>query len=201
VAPLGWAALLALPVGAYAWASAAEPIATFPVSFAVASEDGAPVADSAWIDTELEVAEAMFGERGVHFQAAPAPALDARFAHVETRDDRDALGSATQPHVINVFFVASLRDVDEPWRPRRGVHWHVRAHPETHFVIVASSASPTVLAHELGHYFGNAHSQVVDNLMSYERSGGPVFLDDAQTVRIRARAREYLRSGELLPAR
>jgi hypothetical protein len=55
-----------------------------------------------------------------------------------------------------------------------------------------------VLAHELGHYFGNAHSQVRDNVMSYERSGGPVFFDPEQGKRIAARARAYVKSGELV---
>ena len=53
--------------------------------------------------------------------------------------------------------------------------------------------------HELGHYFGNPHSPVADNVMSYERTGAPVFFDAAQGKRIAARARAYVRSGELLP--
>ena len=53
--------------------------------------------------------------------------------------------------------------------------------------------------HELGHYFGNPHSQVIDNVMSYERSGAAVFFDADQGRRIAARARAYVKSGELLP--
>ena len=36
---------------------------------------------------------------------------------------------------------------------------------------------PTTLAHELGHFLGNGHAYVKNNLMSYERDGGEVFLD------------------------
>jgi hypothetical protein len=52
---------------------------------------------------------------------------------------------------------------------------------------------------ELGHYFGNSHSHVLDNAMSYERSGAPVFFDAEQGKRIAARARAYVKSGELVP--
>jgi hypothetical protein len=62
-----------------------------------------------------------------------------------------------------------------------------------------ASAPATVLAHELGHYFGNPHSPVVDNVMSYERSGAAVFFDADQGKRIAAKARAYVRSGELSP--
>jgi hypothetical protein len=58
---------------------------------------------------------------------------------------------------------------------------------------------PTVLAHEMGHYFGNGHSGTLDNLMSYERTGGPVFLDPAQGRVIQASARQAFASGELIP--
>jgi hypothetical protein len=54
-----------------------------------------------------------------------------------------------------------------------------------------------VLAHELGHFFGNGHSDVADNLMSYTRTGGRVFLDDAQIDRIQVYSWRFLASGRL----
>ena len=65
--------------------------------------------------------------------------------------------------------------------------------------IVVASAPTTVLAHELGHYFGNPHSHVADNVMSYERTGAPVFFDADQGKRIASKARSYVLSGELVP--
>ena len=56
-----------------------------------------------------------------------------------------------------------------------------------------------MLAHELGLYFGNSRSHVLDNVMSYEHSGAPVFFDAEQGKRIAARARAYVKSGELVP--
>jgi hypothetical protein len=104
--------------------------------------------------------------------------------------------------VINCFVVASLRDVDDPSRYRRGVHWRPRGGPAgRHVVILSSIAGPTVLAHELGHFFGiRRHSAVAGNVMSYAHgTGGPVF-DDRQARTVTAFARRFLATRELLPA-
>ena len=181
-------------------AQAAPPPATtfsLRVSSAV-DEAGKPLAQAGWLASEIDAAQALFAPFGVRFTRTAGAPLDARLAHVETRADRDAFAAHTTSHVIDVFVVDSLRDVDDSTRTRRGVHWH--APSGAHYLLVVASAQTTVLAHELGHYFGNPHSPVVDNVMSYERSGAPVFFDADQGKRIAARARTYVRSGELLPA-
>ena len=66
-------------------------------------------------------------------------------------------------------------------------------------MIVAASALPSTLAHELGHFFGNGHSKVRDNVMSYDRSGATVFFDAAQKRKIKTFARIFLRSKEIVP--
>jgi hypothetical protein len=171
---------------------------TFPLRVSiVADAEGKPLANEEWLAAQVASARELFVPFGVDFARTDGLSLDARVAHVETRADRDAFATRTAPHVIDVFVVESLRDVDTPDRMRRGVHWH--APSGAHYVIVVGTAPPTVLAHELGHYFGNSHSQVVDNVMSYERSGAHVFFDADQGKRIAARARAYVRSGELLP--
>jgi hypothetical protein len=179
-------------------AEASPPAATtfsLRVSTAV-DEAGKPLADAAWLAAEIDAAEGLFEPFGVRFVKVDGAPLDARLAHMETRADRNALAPYVAPHDIDVFVVGSLRDVDDPTQVRRGVHWH--APSGTHYVILVASAPRTVLAHELGHYFGNAHSRVIDNLMSYERSGAPVFFDAEQGRRIAARARAYVESGELV---
>src|SRR5690606_10281460 len=101
---------------------------------------------------------------------------------------------------IDWFVVSSLRDVDDPSRYRQGVHWRPRgvgAPDGAHFVITSSIAGPTVLAHELGHYFGNGHTDVPGNITSYERGEGPPFFDGDQVRRIHARLRGFLDAGEL----
>lgn len=182
-----------------AQASPSQPAATtFSLRISVAVDDtGKSLADPAWLAAEIDAAEGLFEPFGVHFSRADGAPLDAYLAHMETRADRNALASHVTPHVIDVFVVGSLRDVDDPAQMRRGVHWH--APSGAHYLILVASAPTTVLAHELGHYFGNPHSHVVDNVMSYERSGAPVFFDADQGKRITARARAYVKSGELVP--
>lgn len=180
-------------------AQAAPPIATtFSLRVSIAVDDaGKPVAQPEWLSVELDAAQALFTPFGVRFTKTAGAPLEARLAHMETRADRDALATHMAPHVIDVFVVDSLRDVDDTSQMRRGVHWH--APSGAHYLILVASAPATVLAHELGHYFGNPHSQVVDNVMSYERSGAAVFFDADQGKRIAAKARAYVRSGELSP--
>src|ERR1700749_4168966 len=96
------------------------------------------------------------------------------------------------------MIVGSLRDVDTPALVRQGVHWHSTKSPAKHYVIVASAAGATVLAHELGHFFGNPHTTIKDNLISYDRSGKDVFLNDEQKKKIAAFAGIYSRSKELV---
>jgi hypothetical protein len=180
-------------------AQASPPEATtfsLRVSIAVDAA-GKPLADAGWLAAEIDAAEGLFEPFGVRFARADGAPLDARLAHVETRADRNALALHVTPRVIDVFVVGSLRDVDDPTQMRRGVHWH--APSGAHYLILVASAPTTVLAHELGHYLGNPHSHVLDNVMSYERSGAPVFFDADQGKRITARARAYVKSGELVP--
>ena len=200
-----------LPLVVWAWggrcllgepiASEAPPaVAAFTLSFAIAKDEaGRPVADPEWLAGEIDAANALFAPAGVAFARSFAEPLASPLRHVETRADRDALAPDVKPRVVNVFVVDSLRDVDDPAEMRRGVHWHVAG--GVHYVILVATASLTVLAHELGHFFGNPHSHVVDNIMSYERSGGWVFFDAAQQRTIAARARSYLATGELDPLR
>jgi hypothetical protein len=181
-------------------AASAQPdaaIPTVPLSVAVANEAGRPVRDDAWIDAQIAAAERLLGAEGVHFRKAAQRPLAERFAHLETRKDRDALDAARDKGVINVFVVASLRDVDDPRLHRMGVHWRNGTTPSHRYVIVTVDALPTTLAHELGHAFGLGHSAVKNNLMSYDRDGAEVFLHPRQGVTIRAFARIAFTSGEL----
>lgn len=205
--PISLAATLLLAISASqftAAAAAAEPpFPPFVVSIAVApdaDDPQKPAQTATFIDEQLAEAERLFGKAGVHFHKGPVRALPARFSRLETRKDRDALRAETKPSVINVFLVTSLRDVDDSKLLRMGVHWQPDAKPRKHYIIIAASARPSTLAHELGHFFGNPHSPVMNNLMSYDRDGGEVFLDASQHRKIQAFAKIYLGSKELLPA-
>jgi hypothetical protein len=169
-----------------------------PLAIFVADTDGGPAVDEAFLAAQLEWANRIFAPVRVGFRVARVEALPAAHARLESRRDRDALARYLGGGAVHVFLVQSLRDVDEPSRMRMGVHWRERADRTKHFVVVSGIAAETVLAHELGHFFGNPHSETRNNVMSYGRDPAvPPFFDDAQGRRIEQMLRRYLRSGEL----
>ena len=180
----------------------AQPPVVLPVTLHVVQRAGTPVVDGAFIAERFARANDIFAQYGVQFEVREQRPLDERHAALETRADRNALGSYFARGTLHVFCVASLRDVDEPDRMRRGVHWHSTTRAGAHYVIVSSIAGVDVLAHELGHYLGNPeHSEVAGNLMSYEHTEVLPFLDEAQQVRLRRRLKTYLATKELVAVR
>ena len=177
-------------------AEAAPPDVTFPISIAVATEDGMPARDDAWISAQIDEANELYGPTGIRFRWTLRREIPTVHARIHTRADRDALAPLVEKNVIDVFVVAALEDVDEPGRYRKGVAWTSKP-TNKRFLILSGEAFPKVLAHELGHFFGNAHTIVPDNLMSYVRTGGHVFLDETQVERIQSFAERFLASGRL----
>lgn len=188
-------------------AATAKPI-TLPVHFHLApaeAGEGATV-DDAWLATQIRQANAIFAPRGLQFAQQSRSALPAKHAVADSRRDRNALGRFLKPKVINVFVVRALRDIHDRKLWRQGVHWrpfgrkkgpkgHVR-----HQVILSAQAGTTVLAHELGHFFGHPkHTQTRGNLMSYNRGKTLPFLDAKQGRRMFRTARRFVRTRELVP--
>lgn len=178
----------------------AQSVTTMPIALTVAEENGAAVVGEGWIRERLAQADAIFAPAHVAFLVRERHTMGEPHLAMETRSDRHALAELLVARSINVFVVRSLRDVDDPSLMRQGVHWRSPRVPGSHYVIVSSVAGETTLAHELGHFFGNPHSPVVNNIMSYERDGTVLpFFDERQLRRIRARARRFLSSGEIVP--
>lgn len=186
----------AIALFALSFASAARADTTFAVRFLVSQEDGAPVVDQAFLDAHLRRANELFAPAGVAFEADEPENRDGR-ADIVTRSHRHALAPEVSNGRIHVFVVRSLADVDVAGRVLRGVHWRSRrGGTRRHYVILSSIAREYVLAHELGHFFGNPHSPTPGNIMSYERADGPPFFDEGQLRRIR-RFRRRFAEGEL----
>lgn len=179
-------------------ARSARAEAVFGLSFAIArGEDGERVVDDAWIQSQIEDANGLFGPLGTRFRWTVEKPLAALHGDIRTRESRHALTPLTERDMIDVFVVRELEDIDEPGRMRMGVCWTGRS--TKRFIILARTARPTVLAHELGHFFGNRqHSTVMNNLMSYSRDGGAVFLDDEQAATITRFTSRFLESRRLL---
>ena len=159
------------------------------------------MADDAFIRARVERANEIYAPYHVGFAIRKQLPLAAAHAHLSSRADRDALATCLQRKVINCFVVSSLRDVDEPARMRRGVHWHAASRAGAHYVIISLLSDPEVLSHERGHFLGNPeHSPTPGNLMSYERGPMTPFLDAAQRARLERSLRNYFKRGELRPA-
>ncbi len=170
----------------------------FPISVAVAEDRlGQPVVPAAWVTERVSRANEIFADAGAFFEIRETRSLDPRFFALGNRADRNALAASLHPGLINVFVVASLADVDATGF-RMGVHWRPPRAAGAHFVILAQSAMPTTLAHELGHFFGNPHSPTPNNIMGYARDGltPPVF-DAIQLRRIGDHAARFRRSREI----
>ena len=122
---------------------------------------------------------------------------------VDSRAIRDRLQRGVMDGLVNVFVTGELRDLEDPERRRFGVHWHRTGHRGErgeHYIILARYSRGYVLAHELGHFFGNPrHSDIPGNLMSYDHRQGVPTLTRAQRRRIDAAAERYTSSGELRP--
>lgn len=157
--------------------------------------------DGAWIKQRLVLANSLFAGTGLRFCFGSRHRLEPRHARLRSRRDRHALAAALRAQRLNVFVVDALHDVDEPGRMRRGVHWRLPNDPrQRHYVVVTASSPVSVLAHELGHFFGHHHHVgALDNLMSYRRSGGPLHLTPKQKALLRRRGRRIAASDALAP--
>jgi hypothetical protein len=170
----------------------------FGLSVSVARDASGPVRDDAWIEAQIAGANVAFAPAGVGFRGVYEKELAREHAELHTRADRDALAVLSEARsVVDVFVVAVLEDVDEPGRMRKGVAWTHRPDGRR-YVVISAIAPPRVLAHELGHFFGNPHTAQADNLMSYERTGGPVAFDEAQISKIRMFSGRFLATGRLV---
>lgn len=177
---------------------------TFGLRVFVAESDGEPVVDQDWIDERVRWANRIFEPAAIAFAQRAREPLAAEHTDLVSRADRHALGPLIEGQRIHVFIVRSLANVDVEGDFIRGVHWRSRrggpgpGDSRRHYVILSAIAGPTVLAHELGHFFGNPHSPTPGNVMSYERGSGPPFFDEQQLRRIRRHRERFLRSEELV---
>lgn len=196
---------LAAAIFSLGWASSASAEErTFGLRVFVADVEGEPVVDQAWIDERIQWANRIFEPAELAFTQQVREDLADEHTDLVSRADRHALGPLIEGQRIHVFVVRSLADVDIEGNFIRGVHWRSRrggpgpGGGQRHFVILSSIAGPTVLAHELGHFFGNPHSPTPGNIMSYSRGSGPPFFDAQQLRRIARHQERFVRTEELV---
>jgi hypothetical protein len=184
----------------------ADALPQIPVIFHITAPAAAPDHDAGepprpppdeFIREQLEHANRIYRPLGFELIDAGHEPLPAHHARLVGRGDRDRLLHFVRRGAVHCMVVTTLMDVDEPGRERRGVHWRSRKDAR-HLVILSTLARPYVLAHELGHFFGNReHSETPGNLMSYDWTTDPPFLDDGQRERVQRTLQGMLGSGEL----
>jgi len=186
------------PIGASA--GPVKQLPTLPLSVKVVSVDGKTVVSKEWMKQQVSEANRLMRPHGLTVAVARTKTLPAKLAQLDTPADRDGLARRVDKQQINVFFVKKLRDIHRTKRFIQGVHWRLTRKLSVRYVIIAANATPTTLAHELGHFFGNGHSKVDNNIMSYTRSDvTKVRFDRRQGAKMRRVGRRLLRAKWLLP--
>lgn len=175
----------------------------FQIALHVVEEHGEDVQTPQWVAAQVREANRLFAPIGVGFRVGSAKVVDARFADVQTRLDRDLLGRDEHSlGVVHVFVVRRLADVDVDGEVIRGVHWRDRANTSRRWIILSSIAAPVVLAHELGHFFGLPHTRHPRSLMNKSPHTNPPwhlreFPEEEQAIMARRRD-EMLADGTLV---
>lgn len=172
----------------------------FGLQLHVVTDEASTVATAAWIAAQVALANQHFAASNIAFELAGVDALPATVSHVATRADRNALARGTGRlggGAIHVYLVGALDDVDVPGEARNGVAWRLPKDSRK-FVIVAATAKPLTLAHELGHVFGLPHSTFADSIMNKApRTNPPVderSFATAERVKIEASRKRLIRS-------
>jgi hypothetical protein len=154
--------------------------------------------DPSWMRRQLREANRLMRPHGLRFLVGWGQTLKHKQARLDTPSDRDALARHLKRGMINVFVVQRLKDIDRKDRFISGVHWRLRRQLNRRYIILSEKASATTLAHELGHYFGNRHSPIDNNIMSYKRSNpNSVRFNKKQGRTLRRHAWLALRKKEL----
>ncbi len=128
---------------------------------------GEPVQTPLWLHAQLAHANELFAAIDTGFEVVSVEPEAAEVGDVQTRADRDQLGRKDFTRgVVHVYVVERLADVDIAGEVIRGVHWRFRPDVTKRWIILSSISKSTVLAHEMGHFFGLPHSTYQVSIMN-----------------------------------
>lgn len=176
----------------------------FGLQLHVVEGESGTVASAAWIAAQVALANKHFSGSDIAFELAGVDAIGGHASHVVTRADRNALAKGRLGGgVIHVHLVGALDDVDVPGEPRNGVAWRLPKDTRK-YIIIAATALPLTLAHELGHVFGLPHSTYPDSIMNKAPRAVPAVADRSfaasERATIQAQRKRLVRS-KILTAR
>lgn len=154
-----------------------------------------------WLDTQIARANVLFSGAHVGFVRDPDVLLPASLYVIERQSALRLTTSLLDPTVIDVFVVDALDGLDDETGEVLGIT-EVRRQSARHCVLLeANEPRDSVLAHELGHYFGLRHARDRANLMFTHTTRIPQSFDRAQEQAIATRAAGYALSRRPAPIR
>lgn len=122
--------------------------------------------DADWLRDQLNKADELLAAVDVGVQVVAVHALPKSEAVVHGARARTCLGlTRAHPGVLTWLVVAQLDDLGED-RRRQGVTWRMPGRPDRAWIIQARTGADWVLAHELGHVLGLAHSTERTSVMN-----------------------------------
>ncbi len=191
----------------------AAPLLKLNLTVRIATCEGKPVRDKAWLEAHVTAANKVFAPHKILLSVKKENFTPAK-CNLITRKDRHALASHVSPGTVTVLVMGRIQDVDLPSYNLMGVHWRYRGKDARfkgrRWVFLTKRARPPVLAHELCHYLGLPHDPAGGNLMTPGPSDpiwkkGPrpkkfsPVLTATQARRIRARIRRMAARPTGLP--
>lgn len=122
-----------------------------------------------WAKTHVDAANQLFAPLAIQLDAT-YEFYAAQRCDAITATDRDTYAKDVAPKGITVLVVSRVQDIDVPDYDLMGVHWRYRGAQSDlkgrRWVFLTTRATPGVLAHELGHYFGLPHDPRGGNIMT-----------------------------------
>jgi hypothetical protein len=142
-----------------------------PLSIHIATKNDKPVSKQAWIDEFVATANRLFKPADIFFKINKTSTFSKPGSIIKEVAQRHALARyAEKDGSIHLFVVERLADkaIKDKWIS--GVHWRYQGKDKQYrgrrYIILSRwAARIDTPAHELGHFFGQAHAKLPDNLM------------------------------------